>query len=262
VQLIEIFMAATGSRVVTAIVLLLLVAVTSPAFKKSAPAPENEFVRQNTVGLGGALANVAEFLAFNLTFVIATLAGIVVGTVYTLAIQPVFLCFMLFAGIATATSVRVAEAFGKKDGEGVKNAGRLGVAAGLVSGLFILMIVFVFRGAIAEGMAASDQAVSTDVVALLSGVLAVATLMILFDGLQIIASMALRAQEIIWVPVAIHLFSFLIVMLPAAYVFTLQFGWGAQGTMWGVVLGSMCAGIGQVAYLEYKTARRKIDAPL
>jgi MATE family multidrug resistance protein len=248
--------ATTISRSLVAIAMVLLVVMTSPALKKSAPGPENEFIRQNTLGLGSALTNIAEYVAFNMTFVIATLASVLVGTVFTLALQPVFFSFMMFMGIATATSVRVAEYYGRGEMEKVKDASRLGVVAGGVAGLILIMTLFLTKNLIAAGMAGSETMLSPDIVTLLAGVIGVACLMLLFDGLQVIGAMALRAQGVVWLPVAIHLFSFIGVMLPATYHFTINLGWGAEGTMWGVVLGTFCAGVGQCVCLEYKTARQ------
>ncbi len=247
--------ATTGSRAVVAAILLGLVAFSTPGLRKSAPAPAREFVRQNTVGLGGAVANMAEFAAFNLTFVIATLASTVTGTVFSLGIQPIFMCFMIFVGIATATSVRVAENYGRGDMVAVRNAGRLGVVATVLTGIVLIVLTYILRDHLAAGMASSDEANGLDIVGLLAPVIAIAALVVLFDGLQVVASSALRAQEIVWTPTIVHLSGYVIVMLPLTYWLTLVKGYGAQGAMWGVVMGSLVVGVAQVILLEWKTAR-------
>lgn len=247
--------ATTGSRAVTAAVLLLLVLIYTPGFKKSKPAPKGEFLRQNTVGMGGAIANMAEFATFNLTFVIATLASTMTGMIYSLAIQPIFFSFMLFVGIATATSVRVAESFGRGDQEGVKNASRLGVFAAILAGIVVTSLMYALQTPLAIGMASSEEALELGTIKLLAPVIGVAAFVVMFDGLQAVASSALRAQEVVWRPAAIHIGAYLTVMLPLVYWLTLVKGYGAIGAMWGVAIGSMVVGLAQIALLEWKTAR-------
>ena len=56
------------------------------------------------------------------------------------------MCFMFYLGIATATSVRVAEAIGRGNQEEVKNAG-LGVAATMVMGVILGVLLVSLAGA-------------------------------------------------------------------------------------------------------------------
>ncbi len=249
--------ATTGSRAVVAVLLIALVAMFTPGFKKSAPAPKDEFIRQNTVGIGGAIANMAEFATFNLTFVIATLASKLNGVLFSLAIQPIFFSFMLFVGIATATSVRVAENYGRKDFEGVRNASRLGVFATITAGVFVTALIYVLQTPLAVGMASSPEAAEYNTIGLLAPVIGIAAFVVLFDGLQAVASTALRAQEVVWRPAAVHIGAYITVMLPLVYWLTLVKGLGAEGAMWGVAIGSLVVGIGQIILLEWKTARYK-----
>ncbi len=246
--------ASTGCRIFQMVVLLALVAIFTPGFKRSVIAPAGEFIRQNTVGAGGAIANMAEFTAFNSTFVIATLVSTVAGTIYSLAVQPIFLAFMLFVGIGTATSVRVAEAFGRKEFAGVRDASRLGIFCFTLAGVVVAIALFLGRDLFAAAMVTAEGDINLQ--PLLSPVLAIAALALFFDGLQAVASMALRAQEIVWGSAIIHIGSYFILMAPAAYVLAIRLGGGAEGVMWGVVIGSAAAGLGQWLFLEYKTARR------
>ena len=107
--------ATTASRWYMMIVFLVVIALATPAFKRSPKGPPGEFVRQNKVGIGTGIANAAEWGAFNLTFVIATLVSIDAGTIYGLTVQMMGVIFMIYMGMGTATSVRVAERFGRKD---------------------------------------------------------------------------------------------------------------------------------------------------
>ncbi len=250
--------ASTGSRAVVGVALLVVVWMMTPGFKSSKPAPPNEFVRQHTVGLGGAVANVAEFLGFNLTFLMAAQYSLFAGTVYSLGVQPLFVSFNLFVGVATATSVRVAEAYGRKDFDGVRNAARLGVSTSIAVGVLVFVVMGLLSGLLADGMTADNGEEVAKTVTALTAVVFMAAIVSGFDGLQVVSSTALRAQEIVWSPAALHITSYFVVMLPAVYWLTLVQGRGALGAMEGVLIGSVVAAVGQTILLEIKTARRKV----
>jgi MATE family multidrug resistance protein len=79
----------------------------------------------------------------------------------------------------------------------------------------------------------------------------------LFDGLQGVASMALRAREVIWAPTAIHVASYAIVMVPLCWWLALGEGPGRGQGVWGVLVGvavaSVLAGVLQAVLLEWYT---------
>ena len=249
--------ATTGSRLLITILLLVAVILLTPAFRKSPTSPENEAKRQLSVGTGTAISNVAEWGGFNLTYVIATWISLAANSVYGYAIQIMGLCFMFYLGIATATSVRVAEAYGRRNLTEMRDAGRLGVAATLVMGVALGVVLIVFNNSLA-GFLVKDDAVINGV-HLASGIaalLVMVSFVTVFDGLQATASFALRAQEIVWSPSLIHIGSFFLVMLPSCYWLGIVEGRGAQGMMEGVFVGVFTAGILQTLLLEWKTARQ------
>lgn len=251
--------ATTGSRWALTIALLIVVVWLTPALKPSEPGPENEPKRQLAVGVGTAISNVAEWGGFNMTFVIAAFISLAANAVYGYTIQVMGVCFMLFLGIGSATSVRVAEHFGRGDLEGVRNASRLGIAATFIVGGVLSTIVLATGPWIAlllvDGEAEIDGLLLAPAI---TALLIYAAIGVTFDGLQAVASMALRAQEIVWLPSLIHIGSFFAIMIPAAYVFGIEWDRGAQGMMEAIVIALFLAGMLQWLALEYKTARQKV----
>lgn len=249
--------ATTGSRWALTIVLLIVVVWLTPALKPSEPGPENEPKRQLAVGVGTAISNVAEWGGFNLTYVIAIYISLAVSAVYGYTIQVMGVCFMLFLGIGSATSVRVAEHFGRKDFVGVQNASRLGVAATFVVGIVLTLIILAtgpwISLVLVDGAAEIDGLMLAPAI---TALLIYAAIGVTFDGLQAVASMALRAQEIVWLPSLIHIGSFFVIMIPAAYQFGIIWDRGAQGMMEAIVISLFLAGTLQWLALEYKTARQ------
>lgn len=248
--------ATTITRWLIVIAMLIFVARLTPGFRRSSAAPAGEARRQLEVGTGTAISNVAEWGGFNITFVIATWISIAANSVYGYTVQVMGLCFMFYLGIASATSVRVAEGMGRGDGQAVKNAGRLGVVATIVMGLILCVVLVLFRDFISILLVREDAVISGVALApAIAALLWLAALATIFDGLQATASFALRAQGMVWLPTAIHVGSFFLVMIPVCYWLGITQGRGAQGVLEGATVGVLVAGSLQVALLEWKAAR-------
>ncbi len=92
-------------------------------------------------------------------------------------------------------------------------------------------------------------------VPLLSVMLAAVAFVTIFDGLQAVGSMALRAQGVVWIPTLIHVGSYAFVMLPICWWLALHTDYGVWGVIIGISIASVLAGGGQVIALEWKSAR-------
>jgi multidrug resistance protein, MATE family len=248
--------ATSITRWLIVIVMLILVARLTPGFQRSPAAPAGEARRQLEVGTGTAISNVAEWGGFNITFVIATWISIAANSVYGYTVQVMGLCFMFYLGIASATSVRVAEAIGRGEMQEVKNAGRLGVVATIAMGVVLGIILTLFAGPISTLLVREDAVIGGVALApAIAALLWLAALATIFDGLQATASFALRAQGMVWLPTIIHVGSFFVVMIPVCYWLGITQGGGALGVLQGAMAGVFVAGILQVALLEWKAAR-------
>lgn len=248
--------ATTGSRYAIALAMFVAVIFLTPAFRASPKVEPGEARRQFEVGIGSAISNVAEWGGFNLTFTIATWISLAANTVYGYTIQLVGFCFMFYMGIASATSVRVAEAFGRGNREEVVNAGRLGVAATILTGITLGLGLVIFSHPLSGLLVKHDAVIDgVQIAPAIASLLFLAAVMTVFDGLQATASFALRAQEIVWSPSLIHIGSFFLVMLPSCYWFGIVQGHGAKGMMEGALIGVFVAGTLQTLMLELKAAR-------
>ncbi|MCI4645627.1 MAG: MATE family efflux transporter [Hyphomonadaceae bacterium] len=248
--------ATTGTRYFLLVVFAVMILWLTPARRYTIQGPVGEFARQMKVGTGTAISNVAEWGGFNATFVIATWISLAANVVYGYAVQVMGLAFMVYLGIATATSVRVAEHFGRRELDGMRDASRLGVVATLLTGLVLGLIVWLLRDVITLAMVREDAVVDGVIItAALATVMWLVALATCFDGLQATASMALRSQDVVWSPTVLHLGSFFVLMLPLGYHLGLTLGRGAQGMLEAAAIALFVAGIAQVALLEWKTAR-------
>ena len=248
--------ATSGTRWIIAVVMLIFVAALTPGLRRSPAADKGEARRQLEVGTGTAISNIAEWGGFNITFIIATWVSIAANAVYGYSVQIIGVCFMFYLGIATATSVRVAEARGRGNPEEVKNAGRLGVVATVVMGILLGVLLVVFAGPISRLLVREDAVIGGVAIApAIAALLWLAAAATVFDGLQATASFALRAQGMVWLPSAIHIGSFFAVMIPACYILAITLGRGAEGVLEGAFIGVFVAGTLQVILLEWKAAR-------
>ncbi|MEO1642512.1 MAG: MATE family efflux transporter, partial [Pseudomonadota bacterium] len=230
--------ATTATRTLLVVALAIAVVRLTPALSASPEGPIDEPKRQFSVGLGTAISNVAEWGGFNFTYVIATWISLQVNTVYGYATQLMGLAFMAFLGLGTATSVRVAESFGRKDAQGVADASRLGVVATVVTGSLLGLLIYILREPFSLLLVRGDAEMDGVLLApALAALLVTVSAAVVFDGLQATASMALRAQNMIWLPSAIHIGSFFVVMIPMGYWLGLVQGRGAQGMIEAAFIG-------------------------
>ena len=244
-------LATTGTNWCLVIVFLILLVWKTPAFRKSAKRPADEFLRQLKTGMGMAVSSAVEFGAFNFTNIIATWVSVATAAVYGMTFQTIGFIFMIFLGVGTATSVRVAERYGKSDFEGVMNASRLGVLACLTVGIIAACIMKLFPSHIALVFIVPDAQIDGVLLyPLLTSMIALAAFAVIFDGLQNVCAMASRAQGRIWMPALIHIGCYLGLMLPLAYWLGFYQQRGVRGMIEAVIIASLVAGILQVLLLE------------
>ena len=125
----------------------------------------------------------------------------------------------------------------------MKNAGRLGVAATMVMGVILGVLLVSLAGPISRLLVREDAIIGGIAIApAIAALLWLAAAATVFDGLQATASFALRAQGMVWLPSAIHLSSFFVVMIPVCYWLAIPLGRGAAGVLEGRLSASSWPG--------------------
>ena len=125
----------------------------------------------------------------------------------------------------------------------MKNAGRLGVAATMVMGVILGVLLVSLAGPISRLLVREDAIIGGIAIApAIAALLWLAAAATVFDGLQATASFALRAQGMVWLPSAIHLSSFFVVMIPVCYWLAIPLGRGAAGCWKGRLSASSWPG--------------------
>jgi MATE family multidrug resistance protein len=155
---------------------------------------------------------------------------------YQIALNVVMFVFMLAIGLSIATSVRVANAVGRADREGMAVAGWTGV--GLVA-LLMVVVATAIRLLNAEiaGLYSTEAAVLKVAVPALT----IAAVLVVADGTQAVFLGALRGTGDVLLPTLSYAVSFWVVAVPAAYFLGLKGQAGVEGLLWGLFAGLCCA---------------------
>jgi MATE family multidrug resistance protein len=172
-----------------------------------------------------------------------SIAGILMGWLGTTALaanQIVFsvagILYMLPLGMASAVSIRMAQAYGS--GEYLRLR-RIGYAA---NGIVVAWMALITVGLFMTGKAIAQSFVAdTQVVNLSSTMFLVVGMMQICDGVQSVSLGALRGiLDSRWATI-VTLISYWLLALPLGYVFAFQFGLGASGIWLGFACGLFIA---------------------
>jgi len=184
---------------------------------------------------------------FQYTFEVSAFAGaaIIIGwmgadplAAHQIALNLAALTYMFTIGISTAGSVRVGEHMGAKNREGARVAGLSAVLLGaLVMGTF--GILFVLTRHLLPSLYINDATVSSCA----SGLLLIAALFQVSDGIQGVGLGILRGMTDTRVPTFITLIAYWIVGLPAGYYLGFPGQMGVNGVWIGLLIALTTSGL-------------------
>ena len=199
---------------------------------RAADAPPGH--EQRRIGYGAGLSYSFEAGAFVMMTLFVGWLGTLALAVQAVVFQFLALTFMIAFGLASATQVRVGNAWGRSDPRGMAMAGwtGLGLAAGLMGLAAIAYVLFPMQA----------LRLFTDEPALLAAAAPVMlwmTLALVFDGSQTVMSHACRGRGDTWVPTALHLFSYWVVMVPLGWWLAIRMEGGVTGIYQGILIASM-----------------------
>jgi len=145
--------------------------------------------------------------------------------------------FMVPFGFASAAAVRVGNGIGRGDRHAARAAGWVAIllALGVMTASAIL---FASVPAWLVGLFSADAAV----ISIGVGLLLVAAVFQLFDGVQAVATGALRGLGDTRTPLLVNFVGHWMIGLPLAYALCFWYGWGAQGLWMGLASGLIVTG--------------------
>ncbi len=145
--------------------------------------------------------------------------------------------FMIPFGLASAAAVRVGQAVGRRDAAGVRRAGwtALGMATVVMTGSAILF--FTVPEALIRIYSSDPSVIEVGVVLLF-----ICAVFQLFDGLQTVATGALRGLGDTRSPMVANLVGHWAIGLPVGYALCFSYGWGVAGLWTGLSTGLILIG--------------------
>jgi multidrug resistance protein, MATE family len=191
------------------------------------------------LGLPAALTIGFEVGVFNASTALAGTLNPVSLAAHTIALNAASITYMVPLGIASAAAVSVGRAVGAGDHRGAARAGWTALGLGVAFEGFSALFFLVFPRQIAR-LYTRDVRVVAFAVTLLS----IAALFQLFDGLQAIATGALRGLGSTRTPMVWNLLGYWVIGLPLGCWLCFHLHWGAVGLWDGLCLALILIGLG------------------
>ncbi|TBU73161.1 NorM family multidrug efflux MATE transporter [Phytopseudomonas daroniae] len=174
---------------------------------------------------------------------------------HQIAIQSVYVAFMVPVGISYAVTFRIGQHYGAGRLLHARWAGRLGIAIGAVCMLGFASLFWLAPYWVVGLFVDRFDPAYAEVVSLAVSLLAIAAWFELFDGIQNIAMGAIRGLKDANTTFFVGLGCYWLIGAPMAWLLTFHFGWGAHGVWWGLASGLACAAIALTLAFEVKTGR-------
>lgn len=192
------------------------------------------WAQQRRLGLATGASIGIEATAFAAMNVFAGWLGPYPLAAYTIAINMLAMMYMVAIGIGSATAVRVGIAHGRGDARETSWAGWTGLGVCTVAMTAMGVLIAVFPDAIVSAYTIDPalSAVTIPVVALCAWVLVA-------DGGQGVMANALRGRGETWVATGLHAVSYIVIMMPLAWLLAFPGGRGVLGLYEGILIASV-----------------------
>jgi MATE family multidrug resistance protein len=182
--------------------------------------------------------------------------GAVAVAGHQVAINVASMTFMVPLGISLATTVRVGNAFGRGDPEGMRRAGWVGVQLALAAQVVSATVLLTLPRQIAA-IYTRDEGV----VVMAAQLLMLAAVFQLSDGLQVSAAGALRGLKDTRGPMVVTVVAYWLIGLPFGYWLCFHQDLGPRGLWIGIIGGLTVAGVLLAVRFRHLSARLGGDLP-
>jgi MATE family multidrug resistance protein len=190
------------------------------------------------LGLPAAMQITLEIGVFALVTALIGRLGAISLASHQIALNTVSLTYMVPLGISSAAAVRVGQAIGRRNPQGAADAGGSAIFFGAAFMTLAGIALLLFPRGIAR-IFTPDAAIIRSTVLLLAAGAAFQ----LFDGIQTVATGALRGTGDTRTPMFCHFTAYWIIGLPLGYWLCFSRGWGAFGLWAGLSLALILIGI-------------------
>src|SRR5882762_7244675 len=192
------------------------------------------------IGLGfpAAMQMTAEITVFAAVASLISRLGAIPLASHQIALNTVAFTYMVPLGISSAAAVRVGQALGRKDPTAAANAGDTAIFVGALFMSLCSIALLVFPRPIARMYTPDEAIIHTAIILLAAG-----AAFQLFDGIQTVATGALRGAGDTRTPMLCHFTAYWIIGLPLGAWLCFRRHWGAFGLWAGLSLALILIGI-------------------
>ncbi len=190
------------------------------------------------LGFPSAMQIFVEGAVFGAVTVMASRFDEVSLAAHSIAVNVVSITFMVPLGISSAAAVRVGQAVGRKDPPGIALSGwtALLLGAGFMSAAGLAL-------AVVPRWIARLYTPEVAVIGASAALLRIAALFEIFDGLQVVATGALRGLGDTRTPAFAHFAGYWIIGMPVAWFLCFTYGWGVTGIWVGLTSALILIGL-------------------
>jgi multidrug resistance protein, MATE family len=187
------------------------------------------------------------------TALIARLGAVPLAT-HQIALNTVAFTYMVPLGISSAAAVRVGQALGRRDPQGASAAGGTAIVIGAAfMGVASVVLLIVPRW-IARVYTTDEVVIHSTAMLLAAG-----AAFQLFDGIQSVATGALRGAGDTRTPMLCHFTAYWVIGLPLGAWLCFRRGWGALGLWIGLSMALILIGI--VLLMVWRKTVHRLAAP-
>ena len=190
-------------------------------------------------------------------------AGILIGLLGTdalgahqLVLNCASLTFMVPLGVSQAATVRIAFELGAGRAATARRAAKVALAVGIVFMSATALVLWSVPHAIVAVYVDIDAPKNAGLVPIAVGLLAIAALFQVFDGVQVIAAGALRGYKDTTVPMLLGALGYWGFGFCGGWLLAFPIGYGVRGLWWGLALGLAAVAVLLTLRLHRLGARR------
>lgn len=168
--------------------------------------------------------------------------GAIALAAYQMMMGWIAIPFVISLGLAEAAMVRVSYWTGAEDAAAARQAGNLAMIIGVAIPLILVSVPLAAPWLITRAFLSPGDQGFVEISALVGRLLVIAAVFQMFDGLQAIASHALRGLRDATMPLIIAGTGYWLIGLGSSYLLAFELGWGVIGLWWGLALGLIFTG--------------------
>lgn len=154
-----------------------------------------------------------------------------------IAVQLASITFMVHLGLSNAATIRAGNAWGGRDRPRMARGALVVTVMSVAFAALTIAAFVIWPEPLIDIFMQKDEPARVEILAIGVGLLAMAALFQLVDGLQAIALGVLRGVQDTAIPMWMAAFSYWVVGIPCSYVLGFTLGWGGIGVWAGLVVG-------------------------